>query len=260
MSLQGKTISILGDSISTFSEYSCGSAADRTNSTIRHNDLYYKNGTWGVTLEDVWWMQAIRRLNLRLLVNNSWSGSCVHKERHGTVGMYQDRCVQLHTDVGECPGEEPDLIAVFMGTNDFSFYRDTLGTAEEIDYSTLIVQMSDGYSYSAPTTTCEAYAIALHKMRTRYPKAEIYCMNLLPRRDENSDDIPQPIELNKSLAAIVSHFGCHTVDLFHCGIPTDGQHFDLYFPDQRVHPNCNGMTAIADQFVRTVEDFHKNTK
>ena len=34
---QGKTISILGDSISTFENYSNGTAADTTNSTIRGN-------------------------------------------------------------------------------------------------------------------------------------------------------------------------------------------------------------------------------
>ena len=260
MLLTGKTISILGDSISTFMDITSGIAADRTNSTIRKNDIYYKEGTWGVTLDDTWWMQAIHRLDLRLLVNNAWSGSCVYKEHHGTVGIYVDRCVQLHPDVGEHAGEEPDLIAVFMGTNDFTFYRDLLGSSQEIDYSSLIISTSHGYSYAEPTTVCQAYAIALHKMRTRYPDAEIFCLNLLPRRADNSDGIPQPTAFNKSLADIVSHFGCHTVDLFHCGISTEGEEFDQYFPDQRVHPNVRGMTAIADTFVSTVEMLYSTRK
>lgn len=35
---------------------------------------------------------------MELLVNNSWSGSCILHTRSNTVGAYVDRCVQLHDD------------------------------------------------------------------------------------------------------------------------------------------------------------------
>lgn len=253
MSLKGKTISILGDSISTFTNISDGIAADTTNSTIRNNAVYYSAGTWGVSQKDTWWQQAIDRLGLRLLVNNSWSGSCILHTRFGTVGAYADRCIRLHIDTGENAGEEPDLIAVYLGTNDYSYYQSTLGTASAIDYGALITENGDGtFSYAEPKTSCEAYAITLHKMKNRYRNAEIYCMTLLPRRNTNSDGVGQPVEFNESLSSVAKQFGCHVVDLYHSGISSENETFDRYFPDQRVHPNCSGMDVITECFAASI--------
>lgn len=249
MDAKNKTLSILGDSISTYTDISSGAAAEYTNKTIQDNVVYYTEGTWGVSLADTWWQQALDRLGMRLLVNNSWSGSCLLHPRFGTVGAYADRCVQLHTDAGE----EPDLIAVFMGTNDFSYYQSTLGTSDAVDYHALITAHGDGtYAYAEPKTSCEAYAIILHKLTVRYRHAEIYCMTLFPRRNINTDGVGQPAEFNASLASIAKRFGCHVVDLYHSGISSEGEVFDRYFPDQRVHPNCLGMDVITEQFVSAV--------
>lgn len=252
MNTNGKYFSILGDSISTYQNVSHGTAADNTNSTIRHNDLYYEEGRWGVTQKDTWWQQAIDRLGMTLLVNNSWSGSCVLKTWHGTVGAYIDRCVQLHADVGEHRGTDPDLIAVFLGTNDFSYFGDLLGT-HEIGYDALIVPQDGGmYTYAEPKTVCEAYAVMLHKIKVRYPDAAVFCLNLFPRRENNEDGIVQPTAFNRSLGEIVSRFGFETVDLFESGVPTAEGEFERFFPDGRVHPNALGMDVITDCFVRAV--------
>ena len=120
----GKTISILGDSISTYVDVSNNPAY---NSTIGENVLYYGAKNIDVTQSETWWQQVIDALNMKLCVNNSWSGSCVLYERSGAGGAYISRCEQLHNDN---TGEEPDVIVVFMGTNDFSYYQDTLGTAD----------------------------------------------------------------------------------------------------------------------------------
>ncbi|MBQ6700400.1 MAG: SGNH/GDSL hydrolase family protein, partial [Oscillospiraceae bacterium] len=109
--LKGKTLSVLGASISTYAGVSNGAAADTTNSTIRNNAKYYPNNTVkDVALNDTWWNQLASDMDLRLLVNNSWSGGAILLERAGTVGAYVDRCVQLHDNTGENAGEEPDII------------------------------------------------------------------------------------------------------------------------------------------------------
>ena len=250
MDLKGKTVSILGDSISTYTDQSNGAAADTANSTIRNNALYYAPGTWGVYLEDTWWHKAFARLGLTLLVNNSWSGSCLLHPRYGTVGAYQDRCVQLHNDY---TGEEPDHIAIFMGTNDYSYFGTTLGTAEAIDYDSLIIESPEGTIYREPTTSCEAYAIVLDKIRKRYPKAEVHCMSLLPRRENNPEGWHQPVSFNQSLAAINDRFGCQTVDLYTDGISPSEEIFDTYFADRRLHPGVKGMAFIASRFAEALE-------
>ena len=244
--LEGKTYSILGDSISTYKNVSSGAAADTTNSTIRKSAVHYTPGKWdGVYLEDTWWVQLEEITGLRRLVNNSWSGSAVFAEREGTVGGYIDRCVQLHDDTGENAGEVPDIIFVFLGTNDFSYYQDLLFSEGGIDYDKLIVKTADGYTYAEPTSVVEAYAIMIHKITVRYPDSELYCFSMMTRRDTNKDKVPQPIEFNKELKDISDRFGAIWVDLFNIGIPSTDGIFEYYFPDKRVHPGVLGMDNVT---------------
>ncbi|MBQ2900175.1 MAG: hypothetical protein IJE28_10565, partial [Oscillospiraceae bacterium] len=243
----GKKVSILGDSISTYAGISNNTDY---NSTIGKNAVYYSTGSLG-GFEQTWWQQTIDALGMELCVNNSWSGSTVLHTRSGTVGAYVDRCVQLHNDH---TGENPDIIAVFMGTNDYSYYQSKLGTAD-VDYDKLITENSDGtFSYASPVTTCEAYAIMLHKMAKRYPDAEIYCLSLLPRRNpdyDGKDVVPAPTEFNAELKEIIEHFGCVYVDI-ETPIPADGEEFDKYIGDKRVHPNAAGMDKMTEALISTM--------
>ena len=234
--LEGKTISILGASISTYADTSNGSAADNTNSTIRNNVKYYPNTTIpDVTLDDTWWMQVTKDLGLRLLVNNAWSGSAILLERSGTVGAYVDRCVQLHDNTGDNAGEEPDIICIQMGFNDFSYGKDTLGTAD-IDYDALIT--ADGYG--TPTTTMEATAIMLDKMVKRYPNAEIYMFNHFKRIGQSASETTLMENLNASIATVCARYDVTVVDLYTA--LTDPGHIG----DGRVHPNRLGMDTISE--------------
>lgn len=240
--LAGKTISILGASISTYAGTSNGSAADTTNSTIRNNVKYYPNTTIPeVTLDDTWWMQVTRDLGLRLLVNNAWSGSAILLERSGTVGAYVDRCVQLHDNTGDNAGEEPDIICVQMGFNDFSYGKDTLGTAD-IDYDTLIT----ANGYGTPTTTMEATAIMLDKMVKRYPNAEIYMFNHFKRIGQSASDTALMEQLNASIATVCARFGVTVVDLYTS--LTEPSHIG----DGRLHPNRLGMDTISEAVKKAI--------
>ena len=238
----GKTISILGDSISTYVDVSNNPAY---NSTIGENVLYYGAKNIDVTQSETWCQQVIDALDMKLCVNNSWSGSTVLHERSGTGGAYISRCEQLHNDN---TGEEPDVIVVFMGTNDFSYYQSTLGTAD-FDYDALI------QSGATPTTTCEAYAVMLNKISVRYPNAEVYCMGLLPRRNPDYDGldvVPPPTEFNRELTKVVEHFGYTIVDLENCGITENRKNFDKYIADRRVHPNELGMDLISNALMKAM--------
>ena len=247
-SIEGKTLSILGASMSTFLQTSNGNAADTTNSTIRYNQAYYPHDEIReVTLTDTWWMQACQDLGLRLLVNNSWSGSSLLHERKGTKGAYIDRCVQLHDDTGENAGEEPDIIAIQMGTNDLQYFPDTLGTAD-INYKTLIRRKINGsYNYATPTTSLEAAAIILHKISVRYPNAEVYYLNISQRIDGTDAVIRS---FNAELKKVVEHFDAHIVEIYDSAI-TMGS-FHTYIGDGKVHPNKLGMDVYAEAFKRSL--------
>ena len=246
------TLSILGDSISTYTGVSNDPNA---NSTLKGGAIYYNAGTLGVYQNDIWWQQAVDQRDLKLLVNNSWSGSCVFKERSGTIGAYLDRCVQLHSNAGE----EPDLIAVYLGTNDFWTFPDALGTAGAIDYDSLIVEDDQRVNYAVPTTTCEAYAIMLHKMKQRYPDAEVYCFTLLPRGNQSAAKVQLLQEFNDSLKQIAARFGAYTVDLYNdCGIKAD-ENFQFYVADNALHPGLAGMDAITGCFMSSMMDYSQYT-
>ena len=241
---KGKTISILGDSISTY----IGVSNDATvNSTLAGGAVYYNGVRHDVYQEDTWWQQTIDQLGMELLVNNSWSGGCILNKSNGVQGAYIDRCVQLHNTAGA----EPDIIAVYLGTNDF-WFANTLGTAAAIQYDTLITASDDGFCYAEPKTACEAYAIMLHKMKQRYPNAEIYCFTLLPWNNLSASKVQLFQRVITSITQIANRFDAYTVDLYNdCGIKAD-KNFDFYLADNALHPSHAGMDAITGCFVSTL--------
>ena len=248
----GLTISILGDSISTYQNYSNGTAAETTNSTIAGGAIYYPRSGFSVTAGSTWWYQLAQELGAEVLVNNSWSGSCLLNERYGTVGAYVDRCVQLHDNTGEDAGRLPDIIGIFLGTNDYYTYPGTLGSYEAINFASLIQETEGGCTYAQPTTSLEAYAIILHKISKAYPDAEVYCMTLLPRLNSSS----QPTAFNEDLRQLAQRFGVYVVDLYDCGIRSDSAAFYMLMGDT-LHPDNEGMDAITNAFLST---FLKNSR
>ena len=244
---KGKKVSILSHSMSTYAGVSNSTAA---NSTLGNNDVYYTEGRHDVYLKDTWWQQTIDALDMELLVNNSWSGSCVFMPRKGEVSVgYGDRAVNLHNDH---TGEEPDIIFVYLGCNDFAYYKDTFGKADDVNYTTIIQKNGDGtFSYATPNTTCEAYAIMLHKAANRYPKAEIYCITSTARRetDYTGDSYPdagQPTEYSAQLQQIAQYYGYPVIDLENA-ITKDVELFDKYMGDKRAHANALGMDQITNE-------------
>ncbi|MBQ8208238.1 MAG: DUF4886 domain-containing protein [Clostridia bacterium] len=256
-SFAGKKVSILGDSISTLKGVSNNT---EYNTTIGSNAYYYSSGQ-----ASKWWQQVIDVLGMELCVNNSWSGSRVLENNKGTddnnSAGYVTRCLNLHNDTGETP-ILPDIIWVFLGTNDFTHNQSAMGSFDAINYDTLITLGEDGtYTYATPTTVFEAYAIMLHKMQQAYPAAEIYCLNLLLRRDPvlaGKTDVGQPTVFNAELAKVVEKAGVHLVDLENCGLESTPEIYDFYITDQYVHPGSYGMdlmsAALLSEMVGT--DFH----
>jgi len=97
----GKSFAIIGDSISTFKNYiPDGFSCFYPYATGDTNDY-----------NQTWWMQTINRLNGQLLVNNSYSGSCVC----GT-GFATNTDKRLAYTVVQ--GKTPDVIIIYMGSND----------------------------------------------------------------------------------------------------------------------------------------------
>ncbi|MBR6114522.1 MAG: hypothetical protein IKQ10_04990 [Oscillospiraceae bacterium] len=242
--LAGKTVSILGDSISTFKNYSNWRASRYTNYNISRGKSYYYNGRYGMHVEDTWWYQLIEDLGLRLLVNNSWSGSTFYGTRAKTTGAFDRRCLDLHDNTGSNAGEEPDIIIVYLGTNDFTHFREDLGTAE-IDYDALFPVDDEGtVTYARPTTALEAAAVCLHKISDRYPNAELYMIELPQRGDADEAMLSALKEFDSGLAAVAEHFDTVFIPLYDSVITVETA--AKYYADKRIHPNRLGMDVITE--------------
>ncbi|MFA7435994.1 MAG: GDSL-type esterase/lipase family protein [Bacilli bacterium] len=101
-SYSGKTVSILGDSITTYAGYIPEGFA---------NFYPYPTAGFG-DMNQTWWMRFINYTGMHLLVNNSWSGSAVA----GTATSAAQNNSRLeHLYIGDVT---PDVIVIFMGAND----------------------------------------------------------------------------------------------------------------------------------------------
>ena len=142
--LQGKKLSVLGDSISSYKGYSDNG---RANASTRFNLWFYSPP---FPVERTYWMRVANELGLTLCVNNSWSGGNLSGQNDPHSGL--NRADQLAKD----DGETPDIIILFMGMND-------LGRRVDADLF------------------ANDYALTLQKIKQTYPSAYICCVSLPDR-------------------------------------------------------------------------------
>lgn len=223
---KGKTLSILGDSISTFSGY-----------VPSGNATYYPNGTVQA-VTDTWWKKLIDALEMTLNVNNSWSGSRVTTTASEASAGCMTRCQDL--------GTSPDVIIVWMGINDFN---------NEVAIGTY-----DGKSEVPATTTTfrEAYGIMLNKILTKYQTSEVWVCTL-PQCERNGSNVFPEINgngvaletFNQAIKELADAFGVRVLDHNTSGLTY--QNMPVFNPDE-LHPNKYGHSVIANNDIRQMDN------
>lgn len=157
---------------------------------------------------------------MNVLVNNSYSGDTV-------TGRGQTRCEQLHDDTGENAGTNPDVIAVYLGINDFDggVANDTFAS----NYDTMIAKIVAKYRNTENDTS-----------------ADIYLFTLLPNnvRKDNS----KLLAYNATIRSVAEKYGCTVVDLYSdSGITVDNMSNYTNASDC-LHPNMAGMDKMTECF------------
>ncbi|MCQ2110975.1 MAG: SGNH/GDSL hydrolase family protein [Bacteroidaceae bacterium] len=144
---QGKKVSILGDSYSTF----------RGHIPAGYAVWYPMNGNDVTAVEQTWWYQFINDNGLQLEQNNSYSGSTVCNTGYNGED-YSDRSFYSRINyLGN-----PDIILIFGCTND-SWAHSPIGEYQYSDWS-----KKDMYAFRP------AAAYMLSNIKMLYPEAEIY--------------------------------------------------------------------------------------
>ena len=152
MAQSAKSVSILGDSYSTFQGY-----LQPDTNAIWYWDSPDAQNTDVHHVRETWWHQFIKENGYRLCVNTSFSGSTICHTGYNKED-YSDRSfiTRLH-HLGN-----PDIILIFGGTND-SWAGVPVG---EYQY--------EGWTNADLYNFRPAFAYMLHNLRQLYPQAKIY--------------------------------------------------------------------------------------
>ena len=200
----GKTVSILGDSGSTYKGY----VPDG------YSCFYpYPTADFG-DVNQTWWMQVINKLGMKLLKNNSYSGTCVSSGTGSYSTVEDNRLKELLFGT-----EAPDIIIIFMGSNDC------------------------GSAYVKDETFKSSYKIMLDKIKVLCPNSEIYIMTLPPSmlyKEANR------VNYNKVIRDYANEYKLPIVEMDNA---YNGEDCTNFLVDS-AHQNFAGMTKVAEAVVK----------
>lgn len=244
LALAGLNMSVMGDSISTFEGWNNDPS---NNNTIAGNKVAYPSTEIPTmdSADKTYWKLTADNYGMNILVNNSWSGSKVAIASSPKSAACMGRAQNLHANTGEKAGANPDIIAVYMGTNDNHSSEVRCGTFTDVS------EIYDGMEYKRGVTFdfAPAYAVMLHKMKTAYPNAKIFCFTTWHNlRHAVSDE--DKAEYDQAIRDVAAYFNAEVVDLArNSGISRE----DFFtYADDGLHPNEEGMKVIAKLFERVL--------
>ncbi len=270
--LEGKKVSILGDSLMAYIGTTSNGGQDESKTTYPAvwsvNAGIYPSEISGVSkFSDTFYGKLIEENNMELLVNNSIAGT-------GIINNYTDKAPYLD-DITYLGGTDesnrvkglwdydengnrvdPDIIILSASGNDFYFadLGKWDGNIEALDEK------------SIPTTYKEAYAVMLKRLTIEYPNAEIWCLTLhsnafmsyidwispsylYPAKNEYGNSI---LDHNQAIREVAEVFGAKVIDLEYSMTPE--QHLTHKY--DHVHPNLAGHMAMYEQMVKDVSKMY----
>ena len=227
----GKQFAIIGDSISTLEGYNPrGYKVFYTGENCEKSNV--------ICMEDTWWDKVISYFGGELLINNSWSGSRVTKLSNSKE-LFPSGCSDERTSSLHINDVKPDIIIVYLGTNDWAF---GVNTGSE----TRILRENDNEFFS------DAYDIMLKKLIANYPKSEIWCCTLSETYISKNSNFSFPHsyagthieEYNDIIREAVKRNSCNLIDLYEYKMPYD--------TIDGSHPTSDGMNTIAEMIISSM--------
>lgn len=210
--LRGATFAILGDSYSTFDGW-----------ITPGNIFYYPQPQYVddvLAVEDTWWHQMMTRQDMRLLINDSYSGStvCTHvRDNQPDSSSFVWRSKEFFSNL-ESGKERPDYIFVFGGTND-SWLDRAVGQVR-----------FEGRNEEDLRQILPSFCFVLEHMIRQNPGSVVVLV-------VNTDLKP---EIAEGMIAAGKHYGAVNVVL-------------ADIDKQNGHPSKLGMTQIAQQVQAVLE-------
>lgn len=227
---EGKLFSILGDSISTLEGYSVPKYAEFYEGFRKIEAGIFVSG-------DTWWGQVINALGGTLLVNNSFSGSTVIDIPAFLVSS--SSCSDERTSSLHRGDNMPDVIMVFMGTNDW-------GSGVKLKPE------NESEEGNLGIFSC-AYESMLEKLSKNYPSAELWCFTLPISQSKRYPQFEFPYKYGGKhirkycdvIRECASRCGARIIELYNYGEPHDT--IDYF------HPSREGMVTISNKILEQIK-------
>lgn len=224
-SLEDKTISIQGDSISTFA----GTITDG-------NATYYSASHKFVnSIDATWWGLLINECRMRLIRNDAWSGSRISGTGDNAMCSVA-RCSNIkHIDstVDTYQYGAPEIIVVMAGTNDVSGNVE-MGTAD-----------------GAVTTYMGAFKTMLANLKLQCRNAKIVVFQLYRGNvlDYANSGGKHQYEYQEAMANLCRRYGVYYIG---------PEHFDLSFPNLQYYTCNNSLSDYGPPAYTSADYLHPN--
>lgn len=224
-SLEDKTISIQGDSISTFA----GTITDG-------NATYYSTSHKFVnSIDATWWGLLINECRMRLIRNDAWSGSRISGTGDNAMCSVA-RCSNIrHIDstVDTYQYGAPEIIVVMAGTNDVS------GNVEM------------GTANGAVTTYMGAFKTMLANLKSQCRNAKIVVFQLYRGNvlDYANSGGKHQYEYQEAMANLCRRYGVYYIG---------PEHFDLSFPNLQYYTCDNSLSDYGPPTYTSADYLHPN--
>lgn len=224
-SLEDKTISIQGDSISTFA----GTITDG-------NATYYSASHKFVnSIDATWWGLLINECRMRLIRNDAWAGSRISGTGDNAMCSVA-RCSNIrHIDstVDTYQYGAPEIIVVMAGTNDVSGNVE-MGTAD-----------------GAVTTYMGAFKTMLANLKSQCRNAKIVVFQLYRGNvlDYANSGGKHQYEYQEAMANLCRRYGVYYIG---------PEHFDLSFPNLQYYTCDNSLSDYGPPTYTSADYLHPN--
>ncbi len=231
---EGKVISILGDSISTFAGY-----IPKADGFNREHLARYPQDNLLTDVNETWWMQIIDVLNAKLGINDSWRGATFSGAVPVTTGDTGENAALSNLQRIQNLGSNgtPDVIMVYGGTNDLA-HVSKIGTFDPSVAPTTVDLTTAKWDNLA-----DGFLHTILRIRYYYPDAQIIVM--LPTYTASYYSNEKLARGNEVMAAICDYYGVAYTDLRESGVTED------LLPDG-IHPGEQGMDLITDAVLEAV--------
>lgn len=224
-SLEDKTISIQGDSISTFA----GTITDG-------NATYYSASHKFVnSIDATWWGLLINECRMRLIRNDAWSGSRISGTGDNAMCSVA-RCSNIkhiNSTVDTYQYGTPEIIVVMAGTNDVSGNVE-MGTAD-----------------GAVTTYMGAFKTMLANLKSQCRNAKIVVFQLYRGNvlDYANSGGKHQYEYQEAMANLCRRYGVYYIG---------PEHFDLSFPNLQYYTCDNSLSDYGSPTYTSADYLHPN--